>query len=214
MGDGEKTPLKLNFDPKVRLEFRGATITSDAGLLACRELDDALSLGESGDNYLKEGGTGKKILHHLIPLLRQSVYSRLAGYDDTKHLHWASAECDVRHRDSELRDEEVTIYYDGGCTFCRTGVPLLRRLLLLRRTRLKPGQQLPEVDQLMRAGNTWVVVGPAGRTRTEFEALTYLCQRSPLFWPFSYILRVPPLPYLGRLGYRLTARHRWLWGRP
>ena len=30
MGDGEKTPLKLKFDSKVRLEFRGATITSDA----------------------------------------------------------------------------------------------------------------------------------------------------------------------------------------
>ena len=43
MGDGEKTPLKLDFGPKVRLEFRGAAITSDAGLLACRELDDALS---------------------------------------------------------------------------------------------------------------------------------------------------------------------------
>jgi hypothetical protein len=83
MGDGEKSLLKLDFDSKVRLEFRGATITSDAGLLACRELDDALGLTDSAAEYLKEGRTGKNILHKLIPLLRQSVYSRLAGYDDT-----------------------------------------------------------------------------------------------------------------------------------
>ena len=83
MGDGEKTPLKLNFDSKVRLEFRGVTITSGAGLLACRELDDALGLTDSSAEYLKEGRTGKNILHKLIPLLRQSIYSRLAGYDDT-----------------------------------------------------------------------------------------------------------------------------------
>ena len=83
MGDDEKAPLKLDFDSKVRVEFRGATITSDAGLLACRELDDALSLTDSADEFLKESRTGKNILHQLIPLLRQSVYSRLAGYDDT-----------------------------------------------------------------------------------------------------------------------------------
>ena len=83
MGDDEKTPLKLDFDSKVRVEFRGAPITSDAGLLACRELDDALSLTDSADEFLKESRTGKNILHQLIPLLRQSVYSRLAGYDDT-----------------------------------------------------------------------------------------------------------------------------------
>ena len=83
MGDGEKTPLKLNFNPKVRLEFRGATITSDAGLLACRELDDALSLTDAAEEYLKDSRTGDNIRHKLTSLLRQSIYSRLAGYDDT-----------------------------------------------------------------------------------------------------------------------------------
>ena len=44
MGDGGKTPLRLQFKPQIRLEFHGATITSDAGFLAFRELDDALDL--------------------------------------------------------------------------------------------------------------------------------------------------------------------------
>jgi hypothetical protein len=83
MGDGEKAPLRLQFNPKVRLEFRGAAITSDAGLLAFRELDDALGLTQIAADYLKESRTGRNIRHHLVPLLRQSIYSRLAGYDDT-----------------------------------------------------------------------------------------------------------------------------------
>ena len=83
MGDGENAPLRLQFNPKVRLEFHGSTITSDAGLLAFREFDDALGLTEIAEDYLQESRTGRNILHHLVPLLRQSIYSRLAGYDDT-----------------------------------------------------------------------------------------------------------------------------------
>ena len=83
MGDGEKASLRLQFNPKVRLAFHGATITTDAGLLAFREFDDALGLTEIAEDYLQESRTGGNILHHLVPLLRQSIYSRLAGYDDT-----------------------------------------------------------------------------------------------------------------------------------
>ncbi len=32
MGDREKASLRLQFNPQIRLEFHGATITSDAGL--------------------------------------------------------------------------------------------------------------------------------------------------------------------------------------
>ena len=83
MGDGEKAPLRLQFNPKVRLEFHGATITSDAGLLPIRELDDALGLTHIAADYIQESRSGRNIRHHLVPLLRQSIYSRLAGYDDT-----------------------------------------------------------------------------------------------------------------------------------
>ena len=83
MGDREKASLRLQFNPQIRLEFHGATITSDAGLLAFRELDDALDLTPIASDYLQESRTGRNIRHHLVPLLRQSIYSRLAGYDDT-----------------------------------------------------------------------------------------------------------------------------------
>ena len=83
MGESSDTLLKLQFDRRVRLDFRGATITSDAGLLACRELDAALGLTETANDYIHESRTGRNVQHRLLPLLRQSVYTRLAGYEDT-----------------------------------------------------------------------------------------------------------------------------------
>lgn len=83
MGESINSPLRLQFDRRLRLEFHGATITSDAGLLAFREFDDALGLTRIAADYFQESRTGRNIRHHLVPLLRQSIYSRLAGYDDT-----------------------------------------------------------------------------------------------------------------------------------
>src|SRR5512133_1705761 len=64
------------------LQFRGSAITSDAGLLAYRELDDTLRLTETGADTLVEARTGKNGRHLLGGLLRQSVFGRLAGYED------------------------------------------------------------------------------------------------------------------------------------
>ena len=83
MGESTNPRAKLRFDRRVRLEFHGATITSDAGLLACRELDDALGLTETTNECLQESRGGRNVQHRLVGLLRQSVYSRLAGYEDT-----------------------------------------------------------------------------------------------------------------------------------
>jgi hypothetical protein len=83
MGENIREALKLRFDKRLRLEFHGARITSDAGLLACRELDGALGLTEAAPTYLRETRGGRNVQHELVPLLRQSVYSRLAGYEDT-----------------------------------------------------------------------------------------------------------------------------------
>ena len=78
------------------MEFRGAAITSDAGLLAFRELDDALGLTRIAADYLQESRTGRNIRHHLVPLLRQSIYSRLAGYDDTNDVERLSQDPAMR----------------------------------------------------------------------------------------------------------------------
>src|SRR3954451_19042243 len=64
------------------LQFRGSTITSDAGLLAYRELDNALSLTDTGAETLADARTGKNGRHRLAGLLRQSLFRRLAGYED------------------------------------------------------------------------------------------------------------------------------------
>jgi len=83
MGEKNKEGLRVQFDKRLRLEFHGARITSDAGLLACRELDGALELTEIAPTYLEETREGRNVQHEIVPLLRQSVYSRLAGYEDT-----------------------------------------------------------------------------------------------------------------------------------
>jgi Transposase DDE domain group 1 len=81
-GEAGRSALRLDFDRRLMLQFRGSTITSDAGLLAYRELDDALHLTDTAANTLADARTGKNGRHRLAGLLRQAVFGRLAGYED------------------------------------------------------------------------------------------------------------------------------------
>jgi hypothetical protein len=81
-GEADRSALRLDFDHRLMLQFRGSAITSDAGLLAYRELDDALHLTDTAANTLADARTGKNGRHRLAGLLRQAVFGRLAGYED------------------------------------------------------------------------------------------------------------------------------------
>src|SRR6516165_7565837 len=82
MGDCPTEPLRPQFDRRLRLRFFGAQVTSDAGLLAYRELDDALDLTRTAAGQLQDRRTGPNTQHGATALLRQSIFSRLAGYED------------------------------------------------------------------------------------------------------------------------------------
>ena len=82
MGHPEGESMRMGFEGGIKLEFHGAKVTSDGGLLAYRELDDALGLFDAVSTALSDQRTGRNIQHAMATLLRQSIYSRLAGYAD------------------------------------------------------------------------------------------------------------------------------------
>ena len=81
-GEAQTGPLRLQFDRTVKLAFCGSSISSDGGLLLHRELDDALGLSDTAAGLIGDPRTGRNGRHRLAGLLRQSIFSRLAGYEN------------------------------------------------------------------------------------------------------------------------------------
>jgi hypothetical protein len=97
MGDCQNEDLRVDFDGRLKLKFLGSQITTDAGLLAYRELDEAIGLTEMGAEVLTDSRQGSNKQHQLVPLLRQSIYSRLAGYEDVNDAERLCVDPALRH---------------------------------------------------------------------------------------------------------------------
>jgi len=97
MGEAGKDALRVGFDRAIRLAFHGAKVSSDAGLFPYRDLDDAAQLTESAAAHLFDFRTGTNIRHSMTALLRQSIYSRLAGYEDVNDAERLSVDPVMRH---------------------------------------------------------------------------------------------------------------------
>ena len=74
--------FRLSCCPSLKADFQGSPATSDPGLLLVRELDERLGLGQFIREDLTGGRRGKNTQLPFSDPLRQSVYSRLFGYED------------------------------------------------------------------------------------------------------------------------------------
>lgn len=82
MGESSKQPFQRPFNASLKVEFQGSRVTSDGGLILVRELDERLGFGELSHQHLRGSRRGKNTQFPFTDLLRQSVYSRVAGYAD------------------------------------------------------------------------------------------------------------------------------------
>jgi hypothetical protein len=63
------------------VDFQGSRVTSDGGLVLVRELDERLGFSDLIARHLTDS-RAKNTQLPLADLLRQSIYSRMAGYED------------------------------------------------------------------------------------------------------------------------------------
>jgi hypothetical protein len=114
VGETQNRPFQLSFNSSLKVDFQGSRVTSDGGLVLVRELDERLGLSELVDRHLSDSRRGKNIQLPLADLLRQSIYSRLAGYEDVN--------------DAERLSQDPTFRLIGSRKIWERGAALTSRL--------------------------------------------------------------------------------------
>ena len=135
MGETQKQPFELSFNSRLRIDFQGSRVTSDGGLLLVRELDERLGFGELIERHLTDG-RGKNTQLPLTDLVRQSVYSRLAGYEDVN--------------DAERLSQDPAFRLIGSEKVLECGAALTSRLQSFETELLTQAENLPGLAVLNR----------------------------------------------------------------
>ncbi len=114
MGEKQNQPFQLSFNSSLKVDFQGSRVTSDGGLIVVRELDERLGLGDLVAQHLTDSRRGKNTQLPLADLLRQSIYSRIAGYEDVD--------------DAERLSQDPTFRLVGSEKIWESGAALTSRL--------------------------------------------------------------------------------------
>ena len=114
MGVRQNRPFQLSFNASLKVDFQGSRVTSDGGLILVRELDERLGFGDLIAQHLTDSRRGKNTQLSMADLLRQSVYSRIAGYEDVN--------------DAERLSQDPTFRLIGSEKIWERGAALTSRL--------------------------------------------------------------------------------------
>ena len=114
MGEKQNQLFQFSFIALLKVDFQGSRVTSDGGLILVRELDERLGFGDLITQHLSDSRKGKNTQLPLADLLRQSVYSRIAGYEDVN--------------DAERLSQDPTFRLIGSEKIWERGAALTSRL--------------------------------------------------------------------------------------
>ena len=123
MGETQQRPFQLSFNTSLKVDFQGSRVTSDGGLVLVRELDERLGLSELMSRHLNDSRRGKNIQLPLADLLRQSIYSRLAGYEDVNDAGRLSQDPNFPVRRVGIGASKRDIRVEGRQSSTREGKP-------------------------------------------------------------------------------------------
>jgi hypothetical protein len=101
VGEKHNQAFQLSFNASLKVDFQGSRVTSDGGLIVARELDERLGLGALIAQHVTDSLGGKNTQFPLADLFRQSIYGRLAGYEDVNDAERLSQDLAFRLVGSE-----------------------------------------------------------------------------------------------------------------